>query len=260
MNKSNVAKLFRTIKLKTSKHSPEILTGLGIAGMVSTTVLAVRGTPKALALIEEEKLRRYKENDDDILSHVDLIKTAWKPYIPAMVTGTVSIACLIGANSVNAKRMTALTAAYQLSETALTEYREKVVETIGEKKEQTVRDKVSKAKLEKHPVEKAEIIETQKGTTRCFEPASGRYFKSNIDAIKRAENALNERMLHDICGCASLNDLYDELGLDHIEVGDLLGWNVDDLIKIGIGSHVASDGEPAIVMEYLTAPRYNYQF
>ena len=260
MNKQSVAKLFRTVKLKASKHSPEILTGLGIAGMVSTTILAVQGTPKALALIEEEKLRRYKEEDDDTLSRIDIVKTAWKPYIPAMVTGTVSIACLIGANSVNTKRMAALTAAYQLSETALTEYKEKVVETIGEKKEQAVRDKVSKAKLEKHPVEKAEIIETQKGTTRCFEPMSGRYFKSNIDIIKRAENTLNERMLHDICGCASLNELYDELGLDHIDVGDMIGWNVDELIKIGIGSHVASDGEPAVVMEYHTMPRYNYQY
>lgn len=258
MNKSDVAKVFNSAKRVTVKHSPEILLGLGIAGMVTTTVLSVRATPKAMALIEEEKLRRYHEIDDDTLTHMDIVKIAWKPYIPAVITGTVSIACLIGSSSVNAKRMTALTAAYQLSETALNEYREKVIETIGEKKEKTVREKIDKDKLEQNPVSKSDVIITTKGNTLCFEPISGRYFKSDIDLIKRAENNLNKRMLHDVFGYISLNEFYDELGLEHISVGDDLGWNTDELIDIGITSHVADNGEPAIVIEYRARPKYNF--
>lgn len=99
MQKPNLTKICRSVKTATVKHSPEILTGVGIAGMVTTTVMAVRATPKAIQLLDEEK-RRQHENK---LEPMDVVKTAWKCYIPAAVTGTVSVACLIGASSVNAR-------------------------------------------------------------------------------------------------------------------------------------------------------------
>lgn len=258
MNKPNLANLFKKAQLMATKHSPKILMGGGIAGMITTTVLAVKATPKALALIEEEKLRKYKESEDDSITKIEVVKVAWKPYIPAVVTGAASIMCLVGSTSVSARRTAALAAAYQISETALAEYREKVVETIGEKKEQLVRDKVAKDKIEKNPVSKSEVIVTNDGVTLCFDPISGRYFKSNIDKIKRAENELNKRMLHDITGYVSLNEFYDELGLDRTAIGDDLGWNVDKLIDMGFSSQINDNGEPSIVLDYTVAPKYDY--
>lgn len=254
MHKPNLANLMSNTRQFVSKRSPEILTGIGIAGMITTTVLAVRATPKALQLIEEKK------NDDwvDELSPLEVVKTAWKPYVPAAVTGVASVACLIGASSVNAKRNAALATAYKLSETALSEYREKVIETIGEKKEKTVRDKVAEERVKKNPVSKSEVIVTNNGTTLCFDPISARYFKSSIDKIKRAENELNKQMLHDISGYVSLNDFYDELGLDHTSVGDDLGWNVDRLIDISFSSQLNDNGEPSVVLDYLVAPKYDF--
>ena len=126
MNKSTVTDLFKSISKWTSKHSPELLTGAGIAAGVTTVVLAVKATPKALQLIEEEK----HNQKTDHLKPVDTVKATWKCYIPAALTGTASVACIIGANSVNARRHAALAAAYELSTTALKEYRGKVVETI----------------------------------------------------------------------------------------------------------------------------------
>ncbi len=254
MRKPNLAKLVSNTRQFANRHSPEILTGIGIAGMITTTVLAVRATPKALQLIEEKK------NEDwvDELSPLEVVKTAWKPYVPAAVTGVASVACLIGASSVNAKRNTALATAYKLSETALSEYREKVIETIGEKKEKTVRDKVAEERVKKNPVSKSEVIVTNNGTTLCFDPISARYFKSSIDKIKRAENELNKQMLHDISGYVSLNDFYDELGLDHTSVGDDLGWNVDRLIDISFSSQLNDNGEPSVVLDYLVAPKYDF--
>lgn len=254
MRKPNLAKLVSNTRQFANRHSPEILTGIGIAGMITTTVLAVRATPKALQLIEEKK------NEDwvDELSPLEVVKTAWKPYVPAAVTGVASVACLIGASSVNAKRNAALATAYKLSETALSEYREKVIETIGEKKEKTVRDKVAEERVKKNPVSKSEVIVTNNGTTLCFDPISARYFKSSIDKIKRAENELNKQMLHDISGYVSLNDFYDELGLDHTSVGDDLGWNVDRLIDISFSSQLNDNGEPSVVLDYLVAPKYDF--
>lgn len=254
MHKPNLANLVSNTRQFANKHSPEILTGIGIAGMITTTVLAVRATPKALELLEEKK------NEDwvDELSPLEVVKTAWKPYVPAAVTGIASVACLIGASSVNAKRNAALATAYKLSETALTEYREKVIETIGEKKEKTVRDKVAEERVKKNPVSKSEVIVTNNGTTLCFDPISARYFKSSIDKIKRAENELNKQMLHDISGYVSLNEFYDELGLDHTSVGDDLGWNVDRLIDISFSSQLNDNGEPSVVLDYLVAPKYDF--
>lgn len=247
-------KIVTDVRRFASKRSPEILTGIGIAGMITTTVLAVKATPKALELIEEKK----KEDWVDKLPPLEVIKVAWKPYIPAFVTCVVSTTCLIGASSVSLRRNAALATAYKLSETAFSEYKEKVVETIGEKKERVVRDKVAEERVRKNPVSKSEVIITGNGKTLCFDPISGRYFMSSIETIKRAENELNKQMLHDISGYVSLNEFYDELDLDHTSVGDDLGWNTNQLIDIGFSSQLNDNGEPSVVLDYLVAPKYDY--
>lgn len=254
MGKTNLATIAKDIRKFVSKRSPEILTGIGIAGMITTTILAVRATPKALELIEEQK----EEESVDELSSFEVVKVAWKPYIPAMVTCVASTACLIGASSVNTKRNAALATAYKLSETALSEYRDKVVETIGEKKERIVRDKVAEERVKKNPVSKNEVIITGNGKTLCFDPISGRYFMCSIETIKKAENTLNKQMLHDISGYVSLNEFYDELGLDHTSVGNDLGWNTNQLIDIDFSSQLNDNGEPSVVLDYLVAPKCDY--
>lgn len=256
MNKSNVANLFKGAKMFVSKHSPEILTGVGIAGMVVSTILAVKATPKALQLIEEEKY----EQGVDKLTPVDVVKTTWKCYVPTAVTAATSIGCLIGANSVNLRRNAALATAYKLSETAFVEYKEQVLDTLGEKKEKQVREKVDKARLEKHPVANNEVIVTKTGTTMCFDPLSGRHFKSSIEKIQRAENKLNKQLIHDISGYVSLNEFYDELGLDHTKVGDDLGWNTENQLDIDFSSQINDQNEPEIVIDYLTPPKYNFYY
>jgi hypothetical protein len=216
MGKSALANVVKDVRMFASKHSPEILTGIGIAGMITTTILAVSETPKALRLMEEKK----KELETDKLTPAEVVQTTWKCYIPAAVTGVASVACLVGASRVSLKRNAALATAYKLSETALVEYRDKVVETIGEKKEQVVREKVAKEKIEKDPVSKNEIYITEKGNTLFYDPVSGRYFKSDIEIINRVVNELNRQMLTDIFGYISLNEFYDAIDLKHTSVGD----------------------------------------
>ena len=255
MAKPNISTIMKSAQLWMSKHSPEILTGLGIAGMVTTTVLAVKATPKALKLIEKKK-EELDLKPEDKLTIPETVQTAWKPYIPAAVTGTVSVACLVGASSVNLRRNTALAAAYHLSETALTEYKEKVVETIGKNKEKTIRDKVDKARIENNPPNDKEIIITGDGDTLCFDYHSGRYFKTSIDKLKKIENELNSRLLRE--DYISLNDLYDELGLSFTQVGEDLGWHVSKgLIEFGFSSQLVND-TPCLVLNYNVAPQHDY--
>lgn len=258
MGKLNIAKLANDIKSGVSKHSPEILTGIGIAGMVATTILAVKATPKAIELIKNEK--ELAESYNEELTPMDKVKACWKCYIPAAVTGVMSIACLIGASSVNAKRNAALTAAYTLSDSALREYRSKVVETIGEKKEKTVKDKISEDQIKSNPVTKNEVYITDKGDSLCFEPISGRYFKSDIDKIKKAENNLNKRIISDAFNSGvSLNDFYEEIGLPKTNMGENIGWSLDTgLIDIYLSAQVTDDGTPCLVINCTNPPKYDF--
>ena len=252
--KKEITKSFLSLKTAIKKHSPEILTGIGIAGMITTTVMAVRATPKALILIEERK----EEIGAEKLEAMDMVKTTWACYIPAAITGTLSVACLIGASSVNARRNAALATAYTLSESALKDYQGKVIEMFGEKKNEAVKDAVAKDKVEKNPVVTIEVIITEKGNTLCYDAISGRYFKSDIEKIKKAECELNRQMLDDMY--VSLNDFYYEIGLDSVKLGDELGWNVDSgYIDLSFSSQLASDGTPCLVIDYSVAPRYDYR-
>lgn len=252
--KKEIAKSLLSLKTAIKKHSPEILTGIVIAGMITTTVMAVRATPKALILIEERK----EEIGVEKLEAIDMVKTAWACYIPAAITGALSVACLIGASSVNARRNAALATAYTLSESALKDYQGKVIEMFGEKKNEAVKDAVAKDKVEKNPVVTREVIITEKGNTLCYDAISGRYFKSDIEKIKKAECELNRQMLDDMY--VSLNDFYYEIGLDSVKLGDELGWNVDNgYIDLSFSSQLASDGTPCLVIDYSVAPRYDYR-
>lgn len=253
MNKK-LAKLFTDAKKTISKHSPEILTGLGIAGFITTTVMAVKATPKAMWLIEEEKDTLEK----DKLTVVETVKVAWKPYIPAAITGVSSVACIIGASSVNYKRNAALATAYQVSRAALSEYKEKVVETIGEKKEKQIRDKVAKDKIEKHPASKTEVIITDNGNVLCYDPLSGRYFNSSIEYIRKVVNNLNFRMIGGEM-YISLNEFYNEIGLSDIKRGDDIGWNISrGQIEVSFSSQLSDDGKPCIVIDYMVDPREDF--
>ncbi len=256
MKKLDLSKAVKNAKLTVAKKSPEILVGIGIAGMVTTVVLAVKATPKAIVLMEQKK----EELKEDKLSPVEVVKAAWKCYIPAAVIGCASITCVIGASTVHARRNAALATAYSLSQSALREYRGKVIETFGEKKEQTVRDAVAKEKISQNPIVNKEIFLTKRGDTLCYDSLSGRYFKSDADMLRKAENTLNRLLINDVY--VSLNEFYYEIGLPPTKIGDDLGWNLYDggcgMIELYFSSHLTADDTPCLVIDYNIAPKYDY--
>lgn len=252
MKKVDINKLLKTVQRSLSKHSPEILTGLGIVGTLSSTVLAVSATPKALKKIEKKK----EELGVRELSKIDVVKAVYKSYIPAVASATISVGCLIGANSVNEKRNAALAAAYTLSEAARKEYREKVLETIGEKKEQDIRDKIAKDHVEEIP-NKQNIIITGPGNQVCIETFTGKIFESTIDKLKRIETELNKRLMTEMY--VSLNDFYYEVGLPMTTAGSEMGWNMNNgWIEMEFSSQILDDQRACVVVSYTVEPRYKY--
>lgn len=252
------------------KHSPEILTGIGIAGLLSSTVLAVKATPKAIILRDEEIKRKNEENVKEAtrlnqdtceyltkLKPLDLIKTCWKPYIPAASMAIVGTSCIVGASAIHYKRNAALATVYALSERTLSTYREKVAETLGEKKEKEIREKIAQDDVNKDNGTDKTVIITSKGNTLIKDSVSGRYFRSDVDTIKKAINTLNRRLTYE--HYISLNELYGEIGLDNVKNGSMVGWNLDTgLIEPSFETCLAENDEPCIVLDYMVAPRYDF--
>ena len=120
-----------------------------------------------------------------------------------------------------------------------------------------IRDKIDKEHIDRDPVSKKEVIVTKAGETLCYDSLSGRYFKSDIEQIKKAVNELNKTMLRDMY--VSLNEFYDELDLAHTDMGDQIGWKVDNgLVEVDFSSQIAEDGTPCIVIRFDMPPKYDY--
>lgn len=247
----NVKDLARSAIGIVQKNSPYILTGLGVAGVVSTAVMTGHATIKAVRVVDEANSIR-SEMDQASLKEKFLL--TWKLYLPPVIMGATSIACIIGAQSVSTKRNAALAGLYSLTETTLKEYQDKVVEQIGANKEQKIREEVAQEKLDKNPVTKSEVIITGKGDQLCYDVLSGRYFKSDIETLRRIQNDFNHELIGSMW--VPLNDLYYVMGLPQIKIGDDIGWTVDQLIEFKFESKLADDGTPCLVLDYNAEPRY----
>ena len=233
------------------KHSPELLVGLGIAGMVSSVIFAVNATPKAMILLEDKK----QELGVEKLEAKEIIKTAAPVYIPTAVSFAVSTACIIGASGVNARRNAALTAAYTLSESTMRSYRDKVLETIGEEKDREIRQAVAIEKQQKSPEPKTFIVDTGAGKFKCYDPLSDRYFAATKNQIEHAVNDFNRQLRDDMR--MTLNEWYDLVGLAHNQLGDVMGWDIDrGYIETCYASKLDEDGNPCLVISYAEPPHY----
>lgn len=262
MSTNGLTTFVKGLRAGAIKHSPEILIAVGIMGMASSVVTAVSATPKAMRLIDEARERKQEESEETEnyvdLTKKEIVKATWKCYIPSLALFLTSATCLIGASSVHLRRNAALMTAYTLSESAMKEYQGKVVEQVGEKKEREIRDAVAKDDLQRHAVVNQTIIHTGRGNTKCLDSLSGRFFMSDRNLIDRAVNDLNRRMRSEMY--ISLNEFYEEIGLDSIEIGDMVGWNIDrGNIELDISYHPDPvDGEPCLVIKYRLAPEHDY--
>lgn len=254
LNKQVVKTGLKQIGKFVDSNSPVILTGMGLAGMITTVVFGIKATPKAEKIIkcEESQLERP-------LTKVEIVKHTWKCYIPTVAMGAASAACIIGGQSVSLRRNAALAGLYAFTDNTLKEYQDKVIETVGEKKNTDILDGMAKDIVDQNPVNELNVIRAG-GDHLCYDPLTGRYFRSDIELINRAVNNLNKCLIDD--RYETLNDFYYLLGLPEVDsiVGEDLGWNTDKLLDLGFSSQLASNGEPCIVLRYDVAPKFDYQY
>lgn len=243
------------------QNSSTILTGMGVAGTVSTAVLTARGTFKAADAITQEgrKLSVELEADESVrfvpLSTSDKIKLVWPFYIPAVTTGMLTIVAIVTANRIDSKKIAALTVASGLSDRALQEYKAKVEEKLTARQAQNVKDEVAADKVNATPVPSESVMLIGEGEVLCFDELTSRYFKSTAEDIKKAENKINHQILNH--GGASLADFHDELGLESTPLTDMLGWGTDNLIETEFHSAL-KDGKPVLAVNFNYPPTAAY--
>lgn len=253
-----VVEVFNKCKCLLEKNSPTILTGLAVAGVVTTVVLAVKATPEAVEILEATKADKAYDNDgDDKLTVLEVVECTWRSYAPAAVTGVVTIACIIGANHVNLKRNAAIASLATLYQTNFEEYKEKVKKKIGEKKESDIRYEVDQERLDKYPIDKNVTHNEGGGPVRCFDPMSGRYFWSDIETLRHAQNEFNQLLVLE--GRESLNTLYGFMNLETTSLGEEVGWTPDHLMEFSFNSRLTSKGEPVMVVDYAVPPTTSYR-
>lgn len=198
------------------KYSPLILTSLGSIGVIATSVLTAKATIKAKKLIEDvEDGINYKLDLKDDFSQI--IKIAWKPYIPAIISGGATISCIFGAHFLNKRAQASLASAYALLSNSYKEYIDKSKELYGEDAEKQIKSEVAKSKYD------TTFIKVDTDTHLFFDYQSMRYFESTFDDVKRAEDFVNQELA--ASGYVHLNTFYEALGIDKLEnFGDSMGW------------------------------------
>ena len=225
-------------------------------GTTGTAILAGRGGFKAAKLIDAEDRRVYMEQDGHGgLDTVDKVKIAWPLFLPAAGMGTVTIVSIIMAHRVSSSQLAAMATLYAATDDRFKEYREQVVEKFGPTKEQRVHDDAVQEHINKNPHNEVFVIGS--GEVLCLDRFSGRYFRSSVDRIKKAENALNHSItLYDY---ADLSSFYLDIGLPRTGYSDNMGWNSANPLDVRYSTGMsADDSQPCIAIDFVSHPRTDF--
>ena len=200
------------MKTFIKRNGSTILSVTGATGTILTAVLAVKATPKAMQLIEEAEKEKGEK-----LTKTEVVKYVGPAYIPTILVGFGTIACIFGANVLNKKQQASLTSAYALLDNSYKEYKNKVRELLGEDSDHEIRTEIAKDHY------KNEDIEVDDEKELFYDYFSERYFESTMEDVLRAEAGLNKIIAVDTG--AYLNEFYDLLDIPRIHAGDELGWS-----------------------------------
>lgn len=239
-------------KLFVKRNASTIMTCVGAAGVAVTSIMAVKATPRAMQLIEDAK-----EEKGDELTKMEVVKVAGKVYIPTIVMGTSTIVCIVGSNVLNKKKQAALISAYALLDNSYKEYKQKTEELYGTNAHREIVSEIAKDKYE--PDYEKDDLEL------FYDEFSGRYFRSTMAEVLKAEYSLNHLLAQD-CG-VYLNEWFELVGLDTTDYGDHLGWSSFELVEtywycwveFEHEKVVMDDGMECYIITILKEPTFDFE-
>ena len=255
--------LLQNSKMYLKRNASTILTYAGGVGVVATSVMAVKATPKAISLLE-----KAKEEKKEDLTKLEKVKVAGPAYIPAAVTGLATITCIFGANIMSKNQQAALVSAYTLVDSSFKEYKQKLKELYGEETHNEIINSIMVEKADDIYVRSECLsmncdlsLEENDGEPRLFyDEHSNRYFEATLEQVMNAEYHLNRNYI--LRGYAYLNEFYEFLGIEETDYGSVLGWApLDDgmyWIDFNHRKVVMDDGLEVYIIEMPFGPSYDF--
>ena len=211
------------------RSSPTILTVLGIAGVVGTTVMAIKATPKAMKLIKAKK----DELNTDKLTPTELVQTTWKCYIPSALIGAGTIVCIIGIGVMDKRNQAALTSAYAMLNESYKQYRQAAKKVYGEDADNKIHAEMAKdarvASYEWGYQVYNMDMDPESEQVLFYDLTSKKYFTTTMAAVLNAQYHVNRNLA--IRGDCSLNEYLSFLGIDGVDKGDEMGWDISYMVE-----------------------------
>lgn len=253
--KEKLMKTYKKVELKAIKHSPEILAGVGVVGVVGSLVMACKATTKLSDILDESKEQldkikevaadpayeeKYSQDDakkDTTITYVQTAMKVTKLYAPSVILCAGSLGCLLASNNILKKRNAALSAAYMTVDKSFKEYRKRVADRFGEEVEKEIRYNIKAEEITKVDEDGNEVTETVKVMDGTDDPNSysdyARFFDEscaawqndaeyNLTFLKAQQQYAND--LLKARGRLFLNEVYRMLGIDETKAGQVVGW------------------------------------
>ena len=215
--------------------------------MVATTVMAVKATPKAWA-----RLELATEEKGEELTVLEVVQVAAPVYIPTILVGASTIACIFGANVLNKRNQASIASAYALLDNSFKEFKKKANELYGEDAGERISEEIAKDNYEE--------IKPEEGKELFYDEFSGRYFHADKNVITQAEFQINRDLARH--GGVYLNEYFEVLGLPETDYGDYLGWSTfyitemcwESWLDFGYQKVTLDDGLECTVISMLVDP------
>lgn len=253
---------------KMKSESASLMAIAAVAGVIGTVVLAVKATPKAMQIIEKESWKRHEECEEP-MTKKDIVKSAWKEYIPTAIVGAITIALIFGSNASNKHKLASLTGACALLKEGHKRYSDKIRELYGNAVHDKIKEDISVEDAKKteilgydmvpmndmvfSPDDETEILmyENLSGL-----PGAGRYFKTTPSRVMVAEMNLNRNFV--IGAEPDLNEFYEYLGLEPLKTGGLdgsvIGWDTSGGYYWVDFKHIRQETDDGLVYYVLHTP------
>lgn len=221
-------KISKRVGRQLYRSSPTILTVVASIGVVTTTITAVRATPKAIKMLKEAESEKGEN-----LTKLEIIRAAGPTYIPSVLLGVSTIACIFGANTLNQKKQASLMSAYAMLNESYKQYRKAAKTVYGEDADDKIHAEMAKDALVStydwgYQVYNMDM-DSDSERLLFYDLASKKYFRTTMAAVLNAQYHVNRNL--SIRGDCSLNEYLSFLGLDEVEGGDTIGWDICYMIE-----------------------------
>lgn len=237
-----------------SSNSPVLLTVAGVTGVLATAYFSAKSAFAAKEILDENPREDRDVDADRVEVLREQAKLTWKCYIPTAVSAGVTVAAIVASNRISAKRTAMAVSAYTLSSQAFAEYKERMKDKIGEKKVQAVHEELVQEKVNLRPESKEVVLLPDEQL--CYDERSGRYFKSSMETIRKAQNDFNYRLANE--SYLSLTEFYDYLGIPANGESQNVGWVAEKPLELRFTGGVSREGRPYLGMVFENDPRMNY--